>query len=391
MCLIWYSIFLRLTITTRYSYCSYFQLESTCEGKGLIGRSKEQFKHCSTVKCASITTMEQFKPHSSATFEGYYSKFQLPSGAHLALIICTVPQAEKKPHMISFSYVPQETDKMFQREVWVDKLEMLPKDDDVAFEQHFDGGYVKCHADSTTEYVVEHDDFSFHAKTKTRTPWMPDMETPEGMLVYLPLPLHWHVHSVSSAVDFSLSIKGYDVPSADSSGTAFVHQEKNWANSFPSAHIWLQARDGDRGICIAGGQILGMEAYLLGYHASNPKYNMTFRPPLAVKMAGLSPTMSVKSSWEDRSFDLSVQSWTQKIVVSAKAPEGTFFGLSSPFADGHRDNFLGQSFEAKVKVQVYEASLLGAWKLVHEDEFERSSLEFGAAYYPPAGSDKRRN
>lgn len=335
--------------------------------------------------------MEHYKPHPGATFEGYYSKFQLPSGARLALIICTVPQAENKPHMISFSYVPKDTDKMFQREVWVDRLDMIPTDGDIAFEQRFPGGHVICHADSTTEYLVEHEDFTFRAKTTSHTPWMPDMDTPEGLMVHLPLPLHWHVQSVSSTVDFTMKIKDYELPSADASGTAIVHQEKNWASSFPSAHIWCQARDGDRGICIAGGQILGLEAYLLGYHSSKPQYNMTFRPPLAVKVAGLSPTMSVKSSWEDRTFDLSVQSWTQKIVVSAKAPEGTFFGLSSPFADGHRENFLGQSFEATVNVKVYEAGWLGGWTLAHEEVFERSSLEFGAGYYPPAGSEKRRN
>ena len=335
--------------------------------------------------------MEHFKPHPSATFEGYYSKFQLPSGAHLALIICTIPGAKNKPHMVSFSYVPKDTSKMFQRELWVDRLDMISLDGDIAFEQHFPGGSVRCHSDSTTEYSLENEHFTFHAKTTSHTPWMPDMDTPEGILVHLPLPLHWHVHSVSSSVDFTLSIKDYDLPPQDASGTAFVHLEKNWANSFPSAHIWLQARDGDRGICIAGGQILGLEAYLLGYHSSKPEYNMTFRPPLATKIAGLSPTMSVTSSWENRTFDLSVHSWTRKIVVSAKAPVGTFFGLSSPFADGHRENYLGQSFEATVKVEVWEAGLLGAWEKVHEEVFERSSLEFGAKYYGPAGSEKRRN
>ncbi|KAF1356372.1 hypothetical protein BDV97DRAFT_386212 [Delphinella strobiligena] len=337
--------------------------------------------------------MDHYKPHPSATFEGYYAKFQLPSGAHLALIICTVPGAEKKPHMISFTYVPQDTSKLFQRELWVERLDMIPfHNDAIAFEQHFPGGHVKVHSDSTTEYTVENEAFSFHAKTTSHTPWMPDMDTPEGLLVYLPLPLHWHVQSVSSTVNFDLKIKDYDLPSSDTSGTAVVHQEKNWASSFPSAHIWLQARDGpNRGICIAGGQILGLEAYLLGYHSSDPKYSTTFRPPLAVKVAGLSLTMSVKSSWENRSFELSVQSWSRKIVVSAKAPEGTFFGLSSPFADGHRENYLGQSFEATVNVKVYEASWLAPWGLVHEEVFERSSLEFGAGYYGPAGTEKRRN
>lgn len=337
--------------------------------------------------------MQHYKPHPGATFEGYYSKFKLPSGAHLALIICTIPGATKKPHMISFSYVPEDTTKMYQRELWVDRLDMVPlPTGPVAFEQRFPGGIVKCNADNTTEYDISNEHFTFRAKTTSHTPWMPNMDTPEGLLVHLPLPLHWHVQSVSSTVDFTLHITDHPLPTPDTSGTALVHLEKNWASSFPSAHIWLQARDdNNHGICIAGGQILGLEAYLLGYHASKPQYNTTFRPPLATKALGLSPTMSVTSSWEDRSFELSVQSWQRKIVVRATAPKGTFFGLSSPFADGHRENYLGQSFEATVKVEVWEAGLLGSWERVHEDVFERSSLEFGAKYYGPAGTEERRN
>lgn len=336
--------------------------------------------------------MEQYKPHPSSTFEGYYSKFKLPSGAHLALIICTIPNATSKPHMISFSYIPKDTSKMFQCELWVDSLDMIRHSSgDITWEQRFPGGHVKCHADSTTEYEISNEAFTFSAKTTSRTPWMPQMETPEGLLVHLPLPLHWHVHSVYSDVDFKLRIPDYELPAADASGTGVVHLEKNWASSFPSAHIWLQARDGDRGICIAGGQILGLEAYLLGYHSSKPQYSTTFRPPLAVKLAGLSPSMSVRSNWEERSFEISVQTWMRKLVVKGQAPKGTFFGLSSPFAEGHRENFLGQSFEATVQVEVWEADVLGPWELVHGEVFERASLEFGGAYYGEAGSEKRRN
>lgn len=335
--------------------------------------------------------MQHYKPHASSTFEGYYSKFELPSGAHLALIVCSVPQAKERPHNITFTYVPHDVTKTFQREVFVDRLEMTNRDGDVAFEQHWDGGYVKVHTDSTTEYCIDQRDqgFSFKAKTTTRTPWMPDMETPEGALVHLPLPLHWHVHSLSSDCDFEMEIQDYPLPSEDRKGVATVHQEKNWANSFPSAHHWVQARDGDRGICIAGGEILGLEAYLLGYHASDPKYNMIFRPPFAVKCAGLAPFMTVKHDWDTRTFELSIQSFTQKIVVSARAPIGQFFTLSSPFPDGHRLNFLAESFRAAINVKVYHAGLLGPWEFVHEDNFENGSLEFGAGYYPPAGQEER--
>ena len=65
----------------------------------------------------SSTTMEQFTPHPKSRFEGFYSKFDLPSGSHLALIICTVPKATKlAPHMVNFTYYPTSRTPIFQRE-----------------------------------------------------------------------------------------------------------------------------------------------------------------------------------------------------------------------------------------------------------------------------------
>ncbi|KAJ9630572.1 hypothetical protein H2203_001095 [Taxawa tesnikishii (nom. ined.)] len=296
--------------------------------------------------------------------------------------------------MVSFTYVPKDSSPaektVYQKELFVDELKMVPTTK-YSFEHRIPGvGYVRCGPDSTTEYSLDCPEFTFKGKTTSRTPWSEDTECPESMLVHLPLPLHWHVQSLASKTDFSLKIPGYNLPAEDREGVAKVHQEKNWAMSFPSAHIWIQSRDEDRGLCIAGGQILGLEAYLLGYRAKDPRYSLDFRPPFAVKIPYLgSPTMSVSQSWEDRSFHLSIQSWRQKIVIKASAPKGTFFSLTSPFAEGHRENFLGQSFKATIKVQVYEAGWFSPWELKHEDEFEDASLEFGGGYYPPAGSKDR--
>jgi hypothetical protein len=197
------------------------------------------------------------------------------------------------------------------------------------------------------------------------------------------------VQSLASNCDFELQIPNYDsLAAADTKGHATIHEEKNWAFSFPSAHMWLQARDGDRGFCCAGGQILGMEAFLLGYRSKD--VNVDFRPPFAVRAAGVSPFLSYTHAWEERKFELSVQNFTQKLVVRASAPKGTFFALSSPFPEGHRENFLGQSFKATFEVNIYESSWgLGAWRLVKQDHFENASLEFGGGYYPPAGSEER--
>ncbi|KAJ9668682.1 hypothetical protein H2201_001325 [Coniosporium apollinis] len=334
--------------------------------------------------------MEHFAPHNSSVFEGYYSKFTLPSGASLALIICSVPKATKRPHMVSFTYVPKDVSKIFQRELWVENIERVPTGPDNAFELRVPGlGYMKCAPDSTTEYKLDHEDFSLEGITTNRIPWSETRDTPEGNLVYLPIPLHWHVQSPGSECKLSLKIPSADVPAADAEGKAMVHQEKNWAQSFPSAHIWIQAREGARGFCLAGGQILGMEAYLLAYRSE--KWNVDFRPPFALKALGISPFMSVMPNWDNRSFELSVQSFRTKIVARAKAPAGTFFSLSSPFPEGHRENYLGQSFQATLDVEVYESGWFGPWNLVHKDRFEGAALEFGGEYYPQRGTDKKMN
>jgi hypothetical protein len=335
--------------------------------------------------------MQHNAPHSNAAFEGYYNKFDLPSGAHLVIVICKVKNAQTKPDALSFVYTGQDPSKTYHKVIYVEKLEMKrlnTKDD--AFILDMPGiGYAKWSSDSTTEYVLEHEMFSFHATTTSRVPWSEHSDSPEGMLVHLPLPLHWHVQSLASKCKFSMQIPGFEVPSEDSSGEAIVHQEKNWAFSFPSAHMWVQCRKGDKGFCCAGGQILGLEAFLLGYRSKD--MNFDFRPPFAVRVAGFSPFMSYAVDWENRSFDLTVQSFRRKVMVHAVAPKGSFFPLSPPFPEGHRSNYLNQSFQANIEIKMYESGWFGPWKLVRQDLFEGGSLEFGGNYYPLAGSGERFN
>ncbi|TKX25281.1 hypothetical protein C1H76_2514 [Elsinoe australis] len=392
--------------------------------------------------------MEHFAPHPGSGFEGFYSKFDLPSGARIALIICTVPGAKQKPHKVSFTYVPRTTNEYFQRQLWPGDMEMVKTSDDGSFELRAPGiGYMAVDRNSITSYSIKHEEFTFTGKTTTHLPWSTSTSTPEGPLVYLPLPLHWHVQSLGSQCDFELSIPSFPhVAPEDASGTATVHQEKNWANSFPSAHIWIQARDGPgpygtsdpartststestvstsksnpyRSICIAGGQIIGTEAYLLGYRSTshpsctpaNPIYELDFRPPFAMRLLGASPSLTVKPSFKDRSFALSARNWFSRIDVEAKSDPATFFPLSSPFADGHRDNFLAQSFRAEIKVRVYEwvwgsrwwdlrgwwtgegvegVEGVGRWECKEETVFRDGSLEFGGGYYDWAGSKTKR-
>ncbi|KXT02721.1 hypothetical protein AC578_5431 [Pseudocercospora eumusae] len=330
--------------------------------------------------------MEHHKPHNSSAFEGYYSKFDLPSGAHLAVICCKIRHAKEKPNMLSFTYVPANSAQPFQKEVWADSMQMVATSQ--GFRINVPGiGFIDWSDANVTEYNLQHEEFSLKARSTTRTPWSKTTSTPEGLLVYLPLPLHWHVQSLNSQCDFSLSIPHYDVSTEDSQGKASVHDEKNWARSFPSAHMWLQARDGEKSFCCAGGQILGMEAFLLGYRSAD--MSIDFRPPFSLRLAGLSPFMAYETNWESGKFSLQVQSFRKKLVVSAQAPKGTYFSLSSPFVEGHRENYLGQSFQATIEVKVFESGWFSEWHLVGQHVFHGGSLEFGGDYYPPRGSEQR--
>ncbi|KAK4560432.1 hypothetical protein LTR86_005628 [Recurvomyces mirabilis] len=333
--------------------------------------------------------MEHHAPHPSSVFEGYYSKFDLPSGAKLAIIICEVKSAKKNPYMVSLTYVPKDVSKTYQKEIWAKEMHMVTYDKRThAFGLEVPGiGYARWDANSTTEYDLKCPEFTFRGKTTSRTPWSAHTNTPEALLVNLPLPLHWHVQSLASDCDFEMSLPSYDLPPEDRSGKAIVHQEKNWAQSFPAAHMWLQARKGDRAFCCAGGKILGMEAFLLGYRSED--LNIDFRPPFAVRLAGLSPFLSYETKWEERKFELSVQNFFQKLTVTATAPKGTFFPLSAPFEEGHRPNFLNQSFQATFVVKIYKSGWFSPFKQVREDVFEGCSLEYGGGYYPPAGSEDR--
>ncbi|SMY20475.1 unnamed protein product [Zymoseptoria tritici ST99CH_1A5] len=343
--------------------------------------------------------MDHHRPHPSSAFEGYYSKFDLPSGGHLALVACKVRNARSKPHMLSFTYVPpgSSSSKVYQREVWPDSMTFTPLPGDEGFRIDIPSIGVIHWTEKFTQYYLDHSDFSFHATATNRTPWCPSQanSTPESWLVYLPLPLHWHVHSLASTAEFELSIPSDVLPEEDKKGTALVHDEKNWAKSFPSAHIWVQGRSSDQtSICLAGGQILGMEAFLLGYRS--PTLNLSFIPPFALRIFGWSPFLSYIQSWDEKKFDLTVSSWRYKLEVQATAPKGTFFSLSSPFPEGHRENYLGQSFAATIRVRIWERGWLGPfgggeWARVREEVFEGGSLEFGGEFYPPRGSEVREH
>lgn len=344
--------------------------------------------------------MEHYAPHHSAKFEGWYSKFDLASGAHIALIICSVPNAPSRQHMVSFTYYPASGAQIFQREHFIDNIKRVTTNESTnAFELQVPGmGYMRASSDGTTSYKLSAEDGSWtlEATCDSYTAWRSDKTTPEGWIINLPLPLHWHVHSLCSPCTFTLAIPslGDALPTTDRQSRATIHQEKNWANSFPEAHMWVQAWDAEhkRGICLAGGKIMYNTAYMLGYRS--PSLDLDFVPPFSVSYLNLlSPFMSTTNNWAERSFSISVSNYFHKLELKAHAPkESGWFGLASPFPDGHRHNFCIESFRATVDVEVFEKKgwwPWSAWEKVKTEKWEGASLEFAGGYYPERGQGKK--
>lgn len=346
--------------------------------------------------------MEHHKPHSRVAFEGYYSKFRLPSGANLALIICSVHDAKDRPYMVSVTYVPKDSKSHWQREYWPELIEY-----NVLGEREFDMnvpgfGRVVC-SDSGDVYDIKTDEFDFHAETVqgTRTAWLAgDPEAnPAGVLVHAPLPIQWHVQSLCTSVNFRLSTTSRRANSAeprlhplDQKGEATVHQEKNWASSFPPKYIWVQAWDParQRGLCIAGGVAMpGVEAYLMTYtHRSSrgPNRTLTFTPPWTFSLLGFRFFCHTEINYKDRTLTIDVSNFFRRIKVSSSAAKDTFFTLSAPMKEGHRSNFCCESFAATHHITIYERTWpWSSWTVVETDQFTDGSLEYGGDYYDDAG------
>ena len=350
--------------------------------------------------------MSRNAPHPSSAVEGYYSKFDLPNGSHIILVICTVRVATdpNRMYMVSFTYHPPEltfepstgsANAIWQRQYWDKTIHMRRTPNSIsrhAFELDVPGcGYVRWKGDGRVEYDLCFNDFRFQASIVREQGWDGEgigamrESSPEGWLSILPIPLHWHVSSLRSRGTCSLKIVSNAIPqhiATRGDEEVLVHTEKNWGNSFPQSHMWVQARcEGRSSICLAGGAVIpGVKAFLAGYRSADLK--LDFRPPFAMQLLGISPFLSSRSDWGSRTFELDIRTFTSRMVVKAKAPPDSFFTLGAPFPEGHRESALGQSFMSTLDVTIYRRPFIFMqWQEVRREAFERASLEFGGAYF----------
>lgn len=62
---------------------------------------------------------------------------------------------------------------------------------------------------------------------------------PEGWARKVPLfPTHWYVYSLGSKATYQLSNPEAGI---NQEGRGYAHQEKNWGETFPAGHVWVQA------------------------------------------------------------------------------------------------------------------------------------------------------
>lgn len=251
-------------------------------------------------------------------------------------------------------------------------------------------GYVRYRGGSV-EYDLDFNDSRFRAKIERAVAWDGGRDekresSPEGWLSVLPIPLHWHVSSLESRGHCEVRLLSKSIPksiavSVEEGQDVLAHCEKNWGNSFPKSHMWIQGRQDGRYICLAGGTVMtGVKAFLVGYRSKDLK--LDFRPPFAMQLLGISPFLSSSSDWKARTFELDVRSLTTRLAVKASAPRDSFFTLGAPFPEGHREKALGESFRAKVHVRIFQRPfLLMQWKEVRTEVFDNASLEFGGAAF----------
>ncbi|WVF71080.1 hypothetical protein IAT40_005877 [Kwoniella sp. CBS 6097] len=329
--------------------------------------------------------MSHYAPHSSATFEGYYNRFRLPSGASVCLIVSSVPKAHDRPFMISFTHVSPDGRDWWQKNYWPKKWDVQRGQGD-DYEIHWENGHFGYKGDQVY-WALDSDEVHFAAHQPSRgVPWRPHdpSSTPAGVLARFPLPIQWHVHTVDAEAKFSLDVKDREINDKDREGTANAHVEKNWAISFPSDYIWMQARNKDKGLSIAGGSLIpGIQAYLVGYQGNS---FVSFKPPTSTSILGLSLGLHSEIDSIQGVIDLDIVGWFTRLRVHGHCDPDTFFPFAAPLNTGHAPDYTVQSYASEIKVEVYKRSWpwLG-WTVVEKETFGDGAMEFGGGFYKQGG------
>lgn len=221
-------------------------------------------------------------------------------------------------------------------------------------------------------------------RTENRLPWNANHPAagPEGLLMLLPVPLHWYVHSLGSDATYAYRV-GTEEPV---SGTGFAHLEKNWQREFPAGWVWAQGISENNTAQVVVSQanvaLRGLPSFtpwILGYRSGALRWDFRFNAPGATLATDMDPCAGT--------LRMEARDPLRTLIIEASAPPGTFGSVSIPTADGFVAESGGESFSATVVVSAYRhlpiLGRLGYERLIEQQVFYNAALEFGNAYACP--------
>ncbi|UCE71510.1 MAG: hypothetical protein JSU99_09515, partial [Nitrospiraceae bacterium] len=220
--------------------------------------------------------------------------------------------------------------------------------------------------------------------TENRKPWNSrfPMMGPEGLLMFLPFPLHWYIHSLGSDASYAYTLLEKE-PREQVSGTGYAHLEKNWQKAFPLGWVWSQGIAGNNTaqFVISQAKIALDEnttfiPWILGYRSENLSWDYSFHIPgttLKTEMDACAGTLRMEAR------DL-----FRTLIFDASAPPDSFGDVSIPTEDGFVTEAGGESFSATVSVSAFwHLPILGdlgiEWP-IEEQVFYNAALEFSNGY-----------
>lgn len=221
-------------------------------------------------------------------------------------------------------------------------------------------------------------------ETFDRIPWDRRFPAagPEGLLMFLPVPLHWYIHSLGSEATYSYTLSDA-VPSRTVSGEGYAHLEKNWQKEFPLGWVWVQgiAEDNCVQVVISLARVALDEEttimpWIAGYRSEGLQWDFRFHLPdaaLTLEMDACAGTLS-----------MTARDLFRTLRVEAAAPPDSFGDVSIPTENGFVPQSGKESFSATVTVSAFwhlpVLEALGIEWLIEEQVFYNAALEFGNGY-----------
>lgn len=217
--------------------------------------------------------------------------------------------------------------------------------------------------------------------TGNRIPWSPDSpeEGPEGFLLKLPFPLHWHVHSLGSDADYEVTIlDGSGLPHVE--GRGYAHWEKNWQDEFPLGWVWSQGigenNESQFVVSIADvalGPNFQFSPWIMGYRSPRLSWDMRFTMP------GSTVRTAIRGC--DGLFVMIAADRYRSMRVIAYAPPETYGSVAVPTENGFVADRGGESFSASVLVTAYLRIPGRGGRTINipidKHLFKNAALEFG--------------